>query len=277
MVIAPLLALAAVLAGIAVLEVMRKIQSRSSMQAAAAAPSDNIRYVDKPERVEPAPDEFRGPQLPPLDRPEIPLRSIPAHIRAPSDESDPAPVRGAVFFTSNPSGARIYFNDRYLGLTPFTWHNPPITGTIALAVESPAGQRQERKIDYAGGGMRRHFELETTAAPKSDSSQPQRSRPTESAASQTIQQPARISNSNHAPAAARSPRTAPERSGAVFIATIPPAADIFIDGQKIGKANETVRAPAGTPEVEFVKGDLRVQRTITIAPGKNPAAIIRLQ
>jgi hypothetical protein len=276
MVIAPLLALAAVLAGIGVLEV-RKMHSRASMQAEAGGPGDNIRYVDTPERIDPAPDEFRGPQLPPLDRPEIPLRSLPAQKRAPSHESEPGRERGAIFFTSNPSGARIYFNDRYLGLTPFTWHNPPVTGNIGLAVESPDGERQERNVDYAGGGMRRHFELEQISAPRANISQPQRSQSTEPAVAQAIQKTARKSKISPTLSAMQSPRSAPERSGAVFIATIPPAADIFIDGQKIGKANETLRAPAGTHEVEFIKGDLRAQRTITISPGKNPATIIRLQ
>jgi anti-anti-sigma factor len=64
----------------------------------------------------------------------------------------------------------------------------------------------------------------------------------------------------------------------VFIASIPPVADIYMDGQLIGKTNiSELKVTSGTHTLRFVKGDKEVTKQQTFEPGKNPSMMVRIQ
>jgi hypothetical protein len=64
----------------------------------------------------------------------------------------------------------------------------------------------------------------------------------------------------------------------IFIASIPPVADVFLDGKLVGKTNVSeIKLPAGTHNLKFVKGVKEVTKAITVQPGKNPSQMVRLQ
>jgi hypothetical protein len=64
----------------------------------------------------------------------------------------------------------------------------------------------------------------------------------------------------------------------VFIASIPPVADIYMDGKLIGKTNiSELKVTSGTHSLRFVKGDKEVSKQMTFQVGKNPSQMVRLQ
>lgn len=67
-------------------------------------------------------------------------------------------------------------------------------------------------------------------------------------------------------------------AASVFIASIPPVADIFMDGKLIGKTNiSELKVTAGTHTLKFVKGDKEITKQQTFQAGKNPSMMVRIQ
>ncbi len=67
-------------------------------------------------------------------------------------------------------------------------------------------------------------------------------------------------------------------AASVFIASIPPVADIYLDGKLVGKTNiSELKVTAGAHTLRFVKGDKETSRQMTFQPGKNPSQMIRIQ
>ncbi|MFW6209856.1 MAG: PEGA domain-containing protein, partial [Spirochaetota bacterium] len=76
-------------------------------------------------------------------------------------------------------------------------------------------------------------------------------------------------------AAAQAPAGEP---GSIFIASIPPVADVYMDGKMIGKTNiAELKVVSGKHTMKFVKGAKEVTREMTFQPGKNPSQMIRIQ
>ncbi len=60
--------------------------------------------------------------------------------------------------------------------------------------------------------------------------------------------------------------------GTVFISSIPPIAEIYMDGVYIGKTNiSKVHVRSGVRTMKFVKGDKEHTREMTFVPGDNQA------
>jgi anti-anti-sigma factor len=73
------------------------------------------------------------------------------------------------------------------------------------------------------------------------------------------------------------PPAAGGEAASVFIASIPPVADIYMDGTLIGKTNiSELKVTAGTHSLRFVKGDKEVTKQQTFQPGKNPSMMVRI-
>ncbi len=67
-------------------------------------------------------------------------------------------------------------------------------------------------------------------------------------------------------------------SASIFIATIPPKAEIYVGGKLVGISNEgELQVMAGTHQVRFVKDGIEKTETITINPGKNPTRFVNLK
>jgi hypothetical protein len=63
----------------------------------------------------------------------------------------------------------------------------------------------------------------------------------------------------------------------IFIASIPPVADVYLDGKLIGKTNVSeLKLPSGTHVLKFVKGAKEVTKEVTVQSGKNPSQMVRL-
>ena len=78
-----------------------------------------------------------------------------------------------------------------------------------------------------------------------------------------------------APAASQAPQG---ESGTIFIASIPPVADVYMDGTRIGKTNvEELKITAGTHTMKFVKGTKEIEKVMTFQPGKNASQMVRIQ
>jgi anti-anti-sigma regulatory factor len=82
-------------------------------------------------------------------------------------------------------------------------------------------------------------------------------------------------------AAAPAPAPAPDASAGggdatAFIASLPPLADVYMDGKMIGKTNTELKVAPGIHTMRFVKGDKEFSQQMTFQPGKNPTKFIRI-
>jgi hypothetical protein len=77
---------------------------------------------------------------------------------------------------------------------------------------------------------------------------------------------------------ARQEQTEKANGARIFFATLPPKADIYIDGKRIGTSNEgELEVPIGTHQVRFVKDGVEKTETVTFNPGKNPTIFVNLK
>jgi hypothetical protein len=69
----------------------------------------------------------------------------------------------------------------------------------------------------------------------------------------------------------------PRKEALVFIASVPPAASIFMDGRLVGKANVGyVKVTSGKHIMQFLKGDMNCTMQMSFFEGTNPAQVVRL-
>lgn len=70
---------------------------------------------------------------------------------------------------------------------------------------------------------------------------------------------------------------APGKEASVFIASVPPAASIFMDGRLVGKTNVGyVKVTSGRHLMQFFKGDMKCTMQMSFIEGTNPAQVVRL-
>ena len=63
----------------------------------------------------------------------------------------------------------------------------------------------------------------------------------------------------------------------LFIASIPPVANVYLDGKFVGKTNVSeLTLPSGLVTLEFVKGGKSVTKKINLHPGENPSQMLRI-
>jgi|WetSurMetagenome_2_1015567.scaffolds.fasta_scaffold1135178_2 hypothetical protein len=66
-------------------------------------------------------------------------------------------------------------------------------------------------------------------------------------------------------------------SGAIFICSSPAVAEIFLNGNLIGRTNVAeLKLPCGTLNLQFRKKDKVVNKFVPIQAGKNPSLFITL-
>jgi anti-anti-sigma factor len=83
------------------------------------------------------------------------------------------------------------------------------------------------------------------------------------------------------PTPAPTPAPAPEPSSGgveatIFIGTLPPLADVYMDGKFIGKSSTELKVLPGTHTLRFVKGDKEFTKQFTFQPGKNPGTFVKM-
>ncbi len=225
-----------------------------------------------------------------------PARTTTASRPAPQPAPAPAPSGTArtdvsatnqLFVTSLPPGATVKIDGAIQGTTPYAWPNPSVYGTVTLEVEKLGYQNQKRAMEYTGGVAKEHFVLEREAPAPSvvSTTPPPRAEPVPAPEPEPVREPApapAVSAPPPAPvAAAPSPAARPPEpkgeEGSIFIASIPPVADVYMDGVRIGKTNvEELKVRSGTHDMKFVKGGKEISKQMTFKPGKNASQMIRI-
>ncbi len=236
-------------------------------------------------------------------RPSPPRRK-PAPRRTTPRRRTPA-VTNKLTITSTPSGATVRIDGNVKGTTPYTWTNPSVYGGVQVVLERSGYEAAEKMVEYTGGVTSEHFSLdrkapEPVAKPtppaRKPEPEPAPSKPAPAVASTPEPEPepatpepapakpAPTPSSSSTPAVA-SASPAPSSSGSsgggkpgtIFIASIPPVADVYMDGNRIGKTNiAELKITSGTHTMKFVKGAKEIVKEMTFQPGKNPSQMIRI-
>lgn len=212
-------------------------------------------------------------------------------------------VTNKVDIVSIPSGATIAINGQDVGQTPYTW-SKPFFGNVTITLSKDGYQEIVKSFEFTGGSMRESFTLKRAVAPEPPSRPVAKAiapiAPTPPPAPKPVEKeelpPAVAPPPPPAPvdfgdeedagfdmepaASVASPATAPASTGAVgliFIASIPPVADVYIGEQLIGKTNVSeLKIPVGTHTLRFVKGGKEITKQLTLQAGKNPSQMVRI-
>jgi len=214
-----------------------------------------------------------------------PRPSTPATRRSSAPVSKPAVSENKVVITSTPSGAKVTINGDYLGITPYTW-DKPIFGPLSVVVSKDGYEDDSRVFEFTGGSIRESFSLRKAAIapppppavtysepepePEPEPMVPKYTPPTPPppAPEPVVAKPAPVPVSSSISGG----------DASIFIASIPPVADVYLDGKLVGKTNVSeIKLPAGTHNLKFVKGVKEITKAITVQPGKNPSQMVRLQ
>jgi hypothetical protein len=151
--------------------------------------------------------------------------------------------------TSSPSGATVEVDGKRVGVTPYTF-KPASWGDITIAVSMNGYEKMTKTVEFEGGTLNvPMFSLARASSPSPSPSAP--------------------------PPAAR---PAAPSGATIFIATLPPKAEVYIGGRLVGTSNEgELQVPTGTHEVRFVKDGAEKTETMTFNPGKNPTKFVNLK
>jgi outer membrane biosynthesis protein TonB len=206
-------------------------------------------------------------------------------------EPDQVPVQktavtvNKIFVNSVPSGATVMINGDQIGKTPLTW-DKPVFGPISIELSKTGFKPTSKDLEFTGGIVRESFTLEKDVPlppprPEPVVQQPVRqTRPEPVVAQRPVDEPE--------PALEPEPvRTPPPVASAsvsssggdasIFIASIPPVADVYLNGKLVGRTNVSeIKLPSGTLTLRFVKGPKEVSQEVTLQPGKNPSRLVRL-
>ena len=187
---------------------------------------------------------------------------------------------GKLTITSKPSGASIIADGKILGSTPYKWVDPP-QGGIVITLSKQGYVDAVKTIDYSGGNKTETvFLSKETPAPRSEPVvQPAPVEPAPVSAPAAAAEPAPEVSAPPPPAPAAAPASAPSgESATIFISSMPPVADVYMDGKLIGKTNiSKLNVSPGTHSMKFVKGTIEVTEDMTFKPGDNPSHFLILK
>jgi hypothetical protein len=223
-----------------------------------------------------------------------PVRTMPRNTPAPQTRApaaqQSAPASNVISITSLPPGATITIDGEAVnGTTPVSLSNPSAYGEITIEASKQGYQSQKKQVEYAGGTLKEHFVLEREAPPPTTALtepdvEPEVKPVKKAEPAPVTRTPPPPPPAAPAPApAAETPPPAPSASsgsgepGTIFIASIPPVADVYMDGVKIGKTNvEELKVTAGTHSMKFVKGPKEISKDMTFQAGKNASQMVRI-
>jgi anti-anti-sigma factor len=226
--------------------------------------------------------------VPPAERPvekqSVAKQAAPKIAAAKSSESPkksaakPQASLQKLTIVSKPSGASIISDGKILGLTPYKWVDPP-QGGIVITLSKQGYVETVKTIDYSGGNKTETVYLyKETPAPRSEPVVQQA--PAEPAPAPAATEPApEVSAPPPPPSPAAAPVASPSgESATIFISSMPPVADVYMDGKLIGKTNiSKLNVSPGTHSMKFVKGTVEVTEDMTFKPGDNPSHFLILK
>jgi anti-anti-sigma factor len=191
----------------------------------------------------------------------------------------PASPAGKIIITSNPTGATIKADENVIGTTPFVWKNPNIIGEVTIVVSKTGYKESAKTIEFTGGSKTEFFKLEKEEAVARPASKPAEPAPEPEAAA-----PAPAPKLAPPPPAPAPEAPAPASASAggepatIFISSLPPVADVYMDGKLIGKTNITkLNVLSGSHSMRFVKGTMEMTQDKTFKPGDNPSWFVSIK
>jgi anti-anti-sigma factor len=217
-------------------------------------------------------------------------------VRKPAREESSSPT-GKITITSNPSGASVKVDDKVIGVTPYVWNKPSVYGEVTISLSKTGYKDGVKTIEFTGTNVSESFKLEKEEAPVVAKPAPKAPEPEPVAAEEPPPPPPpKPTPAPRAVAPAPAPAPAPEEPAeapapapapkaaasaepaTVFIASIPPVADVYMDGKLIGKTNITkLNVTAGSHSMRFVKGSQDVSKDMTFKSGDNPSQLVNLK
>jgi anti-anti-sigma factor len=211
-------------------------------------------------------------------------------VKKPSrPEPEAAGPTGKITITSTPSGATIKADDKVIGVTPYVWNKPSVYGEVTITVSRTGFKDAVKTIEFTGTSVSESFKLEKEEAPVVAKPAPKAAEPEPEAEPVAPPPPKPVPVPKAAPAPepvapppaeeAPAPKAAAGGEAAtVFIASIPPVADVYMDGKLIGKTNITkLNVTAGSHSMRFVKGTQEVSKDMSFKGGDNPSQLVNLK
>lgn len=272
-IIAPFSALAILIAGFFAIFNPVTINDRHSVQEneAGSAYKAPAKQVISPVETKPSPSQITDKQE--ISRKPAPRVFTRTSRRSRSPRGIASPNK--IMVTSYPSGALVSANGRTLGRTPYTWHDPAIYGMVVLTLEKSGYASERQQVEFTGGTLRRNFVLtEAQAGGKETAAAPSGQAPLQ-APQNTVTKPA-VAPTPAPAARAKLPKPRGPQ-GVIFLSSIPPNADVYLKGKKIGRTNTDLTITAGTHRITLVKGDKQLVKQLTVVAGKNPSQLVRLR
>lgn len=199
-------------------------------------------------------------------------------------QTRPAPVEKAkvstnkIFVNSVPSGATVTINGDQIGKTPLTW-DKPVFGPLSIELTKSGFKATSKDLEFTGGILKESFTLEKDIPLPPPKPEPVIARqPVKEPEPAAEAEPALEPEPIRTPAPVVSaPITSSGGDASIFIASIPPVADVYLNGKLVGRTNVSeIKLPSGTLTLRFVKGPKEVSQEVTLQPGKNPSRLVRL-
>jgi len=211
-------------------------------------------------------------------------------VRKPSraEQESSAPT-GKITITSSPSGAMVKVDDKVIGVTPYTWNKPNVFGEVTLTISKKGYSDVVKTVEFTGTNISEAVKLEREEAAAKPAPAPRAPEPEPAAEEPVAPPPPKPAPAPKAapapeaaapaPAAEEAPKSASSSDPAtVFIASIPPVADVYMDGKLIGKTNITkLNVSAGAHSMRFVKGTQEVTKDMSFKSGDNPSQLVNLK
>ena len=259
---------------------MKKPEKQATVQA---PPSPAPAKKTMPELSQPAQTPAATPAPAPVAQPAAPppvekpaVRTAPARPVQRAARSQASASVGKLTVFSKPSGATVIVDGKILGTTPYKWVDPP-QGGVVITVSKQGYGDAVKTVDYSGGNKVESVALVKEApAPKSEpaASQP----PPEPAPAPQAPAPEPAPDVSSPPPATATSGGAGGESATIFISSMPPVADVYMDGKLIGKTNiSKLNVSAGTHSMRFVKGSVEVTEDMTFKAGDNPSHFLILK
>jgi anti-anti-sigma factor len=254
-------------------------EAEKKVQAPPPAPAkvveETVEKPSKKEKMKPGKKEKAAP-----------VETVRKQPRAEEPPAAAAGPSGKITITSSPSGATIKADDKVIGVTPYVWSKPSVYGEVTITVSKNGFKDGVKTIEFTGTSVSESFKLEKEEAAPVAKPAPAPEPAEEPAAAPPPPPPKPAPAPRAAPAPAPAEEAAPPAAAAssssepatVFIASIPPVADVYMDGRLIGKTNITkLNVSAGSHSMRFVKGTQEVTKDMTFKSGDNPSQLVNLK
>ncbi|HEX2959996.1 MAG TPA: PEGA domain-containing protein [Chitinispirillaceae bacterium] len=257
-----------------------QVTDSSSITAAVPAVTTQAPHTQE-KAPEPVAVSKPKPTPKPVSKPKSKPRAVASSSYSepvtPREPAAPKAVPSKVAITSMPSGASLEINGEIVGTTPYTW-TKPVFGMVSVTARKSGYQENSITFEYTGGSSSQSITLEKeyTPPPAPVTSTPKSYTPVETTPPPTpaYEEP---EPALPPPPPVSQPVATSSGDASIFIASIPPVADVYLDGRLIGKTNVSeLKLPSGTHVLKFVKGPKEVTKEITVQSGKNPSQMVRL-